>query len=180
MRILWVNTNFMHPTNKGGSIRTLEMLRHLHRWHEIHFVAIEDPAHPEGPSRSLEYSTRSYPFQHKVPARGSLAFYGQVARAWLSPLPLAMSRYRAPALGEALESLLAQGAFDRAVVDHLTPATYYPDLPRSLLFQHNVETVIWRRYAEQATNPVSRLAIRGSQGQYRICCTLPEDNAGGL
>lgn len=160
MRILWVNTNFMHPTNKGGSIRTLEMLRHLHRWHEIHFVAIEDPAYPEGPSRSPEYSARSYPFQHAVPARGSLAFYGQVARAWLSPLPLAMSRYRAPALGTALESLLAQGSFDRAVVDHLTPATYYPDLPRSLLFQHNVETVIWRRYAEQASNPVSRLYFR--------------------
>lgn len=157
MRILWVNTNFMHPTNKGGSIRTLEMLRHLHRWHEIHFVAIEDPLQPEGPARSSEYSTRSYASKHAVPARGSLAFYGQVARAWLSPLPLAMSRYRSPALGKTLQVLLKEGSFDRAVVDHLTPATYYPDLPRALLFQHNVETVIWRRYAEQASNPVSRL-----------------------
>jgi glycosyltransferase involved in cell wall biosynthesis len=160
MRILWVNTNFMHPTNKGGSIRTLEMLRHLHRWHEIHFVAIEDPAHPEGPARSAEYSTRSYASKHAVPARGSLAFYGQVASAWLSPLPLAMSRYRSPALGKTLQALLKEGAFDRAVVDHLTPATYYPDLPRALLFQHNVETVIWRRYAEQASNPVSRLYFK--------------------
>jgi hypothetical protein len=24
MKILWVNTNFMHPTTKGGQIRTLE------------------------------------------------------------------------------------------------------------------------------------------------------------
>ena len=37
MKTLWVNTNFMHPTTKGGQIRTLEMLRHLHRWHEIHY-----------------------------------------------------------------------------------------------------------------------------------------------
>jgi glycosyltransferase involved in cell wall biosynthesis len=160
MRILWVNTNFMHPTNKGGSIRTLEMLRHLHKWHEIHFAAIEDPSQPEGPARAPEYSTRAYPFQHAVPRRGSAGFYGQVARAWLSPLPLAMSRYRSPQMGQALRTLLRRESFDRAVVDHLTPATYYPDLPGALLFQHNVETVIWRRYAEQASNPVSQLYFR--------------------
>ena len=44
MKTLWVNSNFMHPTTKGGQIRTLEMLRHLHRWHEIHYVAIANPA----------------------------------------------------------------------------------------------------------------------------------------
>ena len=49
MKVLWVNTNFMHPTTKGGQIRTLEMLLHLHRWHEIHYVALENPALPEGP-----------------------------------------------------------------------------------------------------------------------------------
>src|SRR5678815_5533948 len=60
MKILWVNSNFMHPTNKGGSIRTLEMLRHLHERHEIHYAAIEQPRYAEGPARAGEYSTRSY------------------------------------------------------------------------------------------------------------------------
>ncbi len=54
MKILWVNANFMHPTNKGGSIRTLGILQHLARWHEIHYVAYENPEHPEGPARSGE------------------------------------------------------------------------------------------------------------------------------
>src|SRR4029079_18995986 len=67
MKILWVNSNFMHPTTKGGQIRTLEMLRHLHRWHEIHYVALENPALPEGPARAHEYSSRAYPFRHQVP-----------------------------------------------------------------------------------------------------------------
>ena len=56
MKTLWVNSNFMHPTTKGGQIRTLEMLRHLHRWHEIHYVALENPSQPEGPARAHEYS----------------------------------------------------------------------------------------------------------------------------
>ncbi len=43
MKILWVGPQFLHPTTKGGHIRTLEMLRHLHRWHEIHYLALEKP-----------------------------------------------------------------------------------------------------------------------------------------
>ena len=59
----------MHPTTKGGQIRTLEMLRYLHRWHEIHYVAIENPAYLEGPARSGEYSTRAYPFKFHIPEK---------------------------------------------------------------------------------------------------------------
>ena len=46
MRILWVATNFLHPTNKGGLIRTLGMLRRLSARHEIHYVAYADPRLP--------------------------------------------------------------------------------------------------------------------------------------
>ena len=77
MKILWVNPNFLHPTTKGGQIRTLEMLRCLHRDHEIHYVAFADPAHPEGPARAGEYSTASYPIAHQPPARGTAAFAAQ-------------------------------------------------------------------------------------------------------
>src|SRR5947207_9173360 len=79
VKILWVNTNFMHPTTKGGQIRTLEMLRRLHRRHEIHYVAIENPAYPEGPKRSGEYSTRSYPYRFEIASKTSAAFYWQLA-----------------------------------------------------------------------------------------------------
>ena len=48
VKILWVNANFLHPTTKGGQIRTLEMLKCLHRRHEMHYVAIENPNEPEG------------------------------------------------------------------------------------------------------------------------------------
>src|SRR5258706_11777220 len=103
MKILWVNTNFMHPTTKGGQIRTLEMLRRLHRRHEIHYVAIENPAHPEGPGRSGEYSTRAYPFQFDIPAKPSLAFYLQLAAGLFSSIPLAVSRFYPRKLGPFLE-----------------------------------------------------------------------------
>lgn len=160
MKLLWVNTNFMHPTTKGGQIRTLEMLRQLHRRHEIHYVAIEDPLHPEGPARAKEYCARAYPFQHRVRDKRSAGFALELAESLFDPMPLAIRRYHAPAMGAFLQRLIANERFDRAVVDFLNPASYFPDLERGVLFQHNVETMIWRRRAQHASDPLGRWYYR--------------------
>jgi polysaccharide biosynthesis protein PslH len=156
MKVLWVNTNFLHPTTKGGQIRTLEMLRHLHRWHEIHYVAIAGPGKTEGPARAHEYSAKAYPFSYRIPQKPSPAFLLQLAGGIFSSVPLAVSRFHPLGMTAFLEKLMARERFDRAVVDHLAPAAYFPDLPHAVLFQHNVETVIWRRHVEHASDPLSR------------------------
>jgi glycosyltransferase involved in cell wall biosynthesis len=156
MKVLWVNTNFLHPTTKGGQIRTLEMLRHLHRWHEIHYVAIENPAQPEGPAGAHEYSSKAYPFRHRIPDKSSPAFWGELAAGLFSSTPVAVGRFHPPGLGPFLEKLIRQERFDCAVADHLAPTAYFPDLARAVFFQHNVETVIWRRHAEHASGPLRR------------------------
>ena len=58
---------------------------------------------------------------------------------------------------EFLVELIRKERFDRAVVDHLAPTAYFPDLEHSMLFQHNVETMIWRRNVEHAASPLRRL-----------------------
>ncbi|MGH9720896.1 MAG: glycosyltransferase family 4 protein, partial [Bryobacteraceae bacterium] len=158
MKILWVNSNFMHPTTKGGQIRTLEMLRHLHRRHEIHYVAIK--GEPEGPARAGEYSTRNYPVRHEIPAKGKPAFLMQLAKGFFNPVPLAVSRFHPPSLGPFLEDLIQRERFDRAVVDHLAPTAYFPRLDRAVFFQHNVETVIWRRHVEHCSSPVRKIYFK--------------------
>ncbi len=156
MRILWVNTNFLHPTTKGGQIRTLEMLRYLHKWHEIHYVAIENPAQPEGPARAGEYSTKAYPFQHRIRDKRSPAFIWELMRGSFSKVPLAVSRFNPPGMGAFLQELMRRERFDAAVVDFLPPMAYFPDRAHSVLFQHNVEFMIWRRHAETASDPLRR------------------------
>jgi len=156
MKTLWVNTNFMHPTTKGGQIRTLEMLRHLHRRHEIHYVAIEKAHEPEGPARAGEYSFRAYPFKHHIRPKSSPLFWGELAKGLISAVPVAVERFHPPGMSEFLEGLIRKERFDCAVVDHLAPTAYYPDLPNAIFFQHNVETVIWRRHVEHATDPLRR------------------------
>jgi polysaccharide biosynthesis protein PslH len=156
MKVLWVNTNFLHPTTKGGQIRTLEMLRHLCRWHEIHYVAIAGPEQTEGPPRAHEYSAKAYPFSYRIPQKPSPAFLLQLVGGIFSPVPLAVGRFHPPGMTAFLEKLMARERFDRAVVDHLAPAAYFPDLRHAVLFQHNVETVIWRRRVEHASGPGGR------------------------
>ena len=160
MKLLWVKSDFLHPTTRGGQIRTLEILKRLHHRNEVHYVAFDDPAQPEGVARSKEYCTHAYPVAHKVPPRRSLAFAGQLAAGLISSLPVSVSRYRSAAMFRRILALQAQVKFDAVVCDFLTPAPNVPDIGNAVLFQHNIETAIWRRQVENASTPLHRAYLR--------------------
>ncbi len=151
MKLLWVKADFLHPTTRGGQIRTLEMLRRLHRNHEVHYVAFDDPAQPEGLARSSEYCAKAYPVAHRVPAKRSPAFALQLIAGLFSSLPVAASRYRSGAMRRQVQELIGRHRFDSMVCDFPFPAPNIPQLDACVLFQHNVESTIWNRYVEHAT-----------------------------
>jgi glycosyltransferase involved in cell wall biosynthesis len=160
MKILWVKSDFLHPTNRGGQIRTLEMLKCLHRRHEVHYVAFDDNGNPEGLKRSSEYCTRAYAVPHVVPPRRSIRFAGQLLQGLVLPLPVSVKRYASVRMKRQIEFLLENEKFDSLVCDFLFPAPNIPDISRAVLFQHNVESVIWRRHVEQAANQAKRAYFR--------------------
>jgi polysaccharide biosynthesis protein PslH len=160
MKILWACPLFLHPTTKGGQIRTLEMLRQLHRWNEVHFVALDSANNIEGIERSGEYCSRVYPVKHKVPAKTSPAFAAQFARYALSPVPLAVQRFASAAMRRRVAELVERERYDHIVCDFLAAAPNVPCLERAVLFQHNVETTIWQRREDTASNPLHRAVYR--------------------
>jgi glycosyltransferase involved in cell wall biosynthesis len=160
MKILWVKTDFLHPTTRGGQIRTLEMLRRLHLRHEIHYVAFDDPLNPEGVRRSPEYSTRSYPVPHQPVSKQSFRFAAQVAGGLFSRLPVSGTRFRSPAMRATIADLLSSRHFDAKVCDFLSPSACIEDMSGWVLFQHNVETAIWERRAQAARTPLHRAYLR--------------------
>ena len=151
MKLLWVKTDFLHPTTRGGQIRTLETLRRLHQWHEVHYVAFDDPAQPEGLDRSSEYCTKAYPVSHRVPEKTSAAFALQLAGGLFSRLPVAVSRYRSSAMRRQVKELMGREGFDAVVCDFLFPSPNFADFKDCVLFQHNVEAIIWKRYVEHSS-----------------------------
>jgi glycosyltransferase involved in cell wall biosynthesis len=169
MKILWIKTDFLHPTNRGGQIRTLEMIRQLHRRHEIHYVGLDTGEFREGPGRAGEDSSFHYAVPHKVPPRNSTAFLGQVLRGLLSPLPVAVARYQSRALRDKVVQLSAEHHFDAIVCDFLFPAVSLPDLRSATVFQHNVEAMIWRRHAQHGRTPLHRWYFRGQYKRMLVC-----------
>lgn len=160
MKILWVKSDFLHPTNRGGQIRTLEMLKCLHRRHEVHYVAFDDGQNPEGLKRSSEYCARAYAVPHIVPPRRSVRFAGQLLQGLVLPLPVSVQRYASDRMKRQIEFLLESQKFDSLVCDFLFPAPNIPDISRAVLFQHNVESMIWRRHVEQSANRAKRVYFR--------------------
>ena len=161
MKILWVKPDFLHPTNGGGQIRTLEMLKRLHQRHEIHFAALDLPQPGAGVSRSSEYCTKAYAVPHSVPRNFAPRFWWQAAASTSTGLPLTVLRYRSRALLRLVEILTQREKFDAIVCDFLASAANIPQLGNAVLFQHNVESVIWKRHAEQAPTPWHRAYASG-------------------
>jgi glycosyltransferase involved in cell wall biosynthesis len=150
MNILWVCPSFLHPTDRGGQIRTLGTLKELNKRHNIHFAALNPPGNTEGPAHANEYCSSFTAVDHTPPKRGSLRMLPQVVGSVLGTMPLAVSRYASTELRQKIRALIASRHFNAIVCDFLAAAPNVPELYKSVLFQHNVETTIWQRHAERA------------------------------
>jgi sugar transferase (PEP-CTERM/EpsH1 system associated) len=160
MKLLWVYSDFLHPTNRGGQIRTLETLKCLHRQHEVHYAGLWNPKFPEGPARAKEYASYVYPVQRTATEKTSPAFLLQLAKGLVSDLPVAVFRHQSDELRATVDRLIREQSFDHIVCDFLSSAPHFSDLSRAVLFQHNVEAMIWKRHVEHAGSPLRRYYFR--------------------
>ena len=159
MKILWVNPGFLHPTTRGGQIRTLETLKRLHQRHEIHYAGLDFPP-SNGIVRSCEYCSKVYAVPHSVPRKFGPRFCWHAVASASTGLPLTVLRYRSRALLHQVETLTRREGFDAVVCDFLASAENIPEPANSVLFQHNVESMIWKRHIEHAPTPWHRAFSR--------------------
>ena len=175
MKILWVNQYFLHPTERGGQIRTLGILKPLHARHEVHYAALEDPTSSAGRDAAPTFCSRAFAIPHHVVSRNSPRIALQVARHLaFSDLPLAVSRYESAALRETVMHLMATERYDAVVCDFAANGVNMPHLEGVVLFQHNVETTIFERHATHAATPLHRWffglqADRMRRYEARVC-----------
>ena len=165
MHILWIKTELLHPVDKGGRIRTYQMLRALASQHEVTYLTLDDgTAATDALRKANEYCTRVEVVTFTPPAKGSVGFYSALLGNLVSPLPYAIARYEVPALRERLRKICRERKVDVVVCDFLAPSINVPDdldVP-VVLFQHNVEAMIWERHAQVATHLIKK-AYMGEQ-----------------
>ncbi|HEX8634387.1 MAG TPA: glycosyltransferase [Pyrinomonadaceae bacterium] len=164
MRILWLKTELLHPVDKGGKIRTFHMLKELKREHHVTYLTLDDgSAAPDAAARAEEYCHELVRVEHRTRAKFSAGFYGELAANLVSPLPYFMKKYRSAGMRREIERLVAGNDFDVLVCDFLQPSVNVPArLPAAtVLFQHNVEAMIWKRHYEVQTNPLKKSYLYG-------------------
>ena len=159
MRLLWIKTSPLHPLTRGGDLRTYHLLRWLNEWHDVTFSGmVADPSQQEATLKATLYSS-SADWAHEPKATQSpdrLKFLWGALRNLLSPLPYAVERFASKAWRSRIEDLLERNEFDAVVCDFIFPAASLPWSSKDpkvpwIVFQHNVESMIWKRRADETS-----------------------------
>jgi glycosyltransferase involved in cell wall biosynthesis len=150
MRILWVKVGGLWPLNTGGRLRSFHTISELSRRHPVTLLTTHGPEEdPAELALRLPHCDRVQSFPHRPPKRGSLRLAGSLVRSWLCELPMDLWKWRVAPLRREVERLFGTGQVDLCVADFMMAV---PNVPLGgqvpvVLFQHNVEHMIWKRLA---------------------------------
>ena len=148
MRLLWVKLGGLWPPTSGGRLRSFHLVRELSKKNEVTLVTTHAPGDENGLAERLP-SCAVVSVPHEAPRQGSAAFLGALAASWASPLPVDLWKWRVPGLARRIGELVAEVRPDICIADFLVAV---PNIPvnahvPTVLFEHNVEHMIWRRLA---------------------------------
>ena len=159
MKILWLKTELLHPVDKGGKIRTYEMLKRLKSKYEVTYLTLAGSTRPRQATKlATEYCHRLITVPFADAPKHSPSFYRDLVVNLGSRLPYAIEKYRSNQMRREIERELQSATYDVVVSDFLVPSINLPFTGRAatILFQHNVESMIWRRHYESQTNPITK------------------------
>jgi len=161
MKILFIQNRILFPTNTGGRIRTLNVLRYLAKWHDVTYLCnleVGEESHCDA-MREVGLKLETIPWES--PALGELKFYFALALNMFSHLPFNVEKDNNPALRARAEQLVVQENYDLVICDfiHMVPIAKELSCRGSLLFQHNVEAQIFERYVATASNWLRRAVM---------------------
>ena len=159
MKVLWVKADKLLPVHCGGNIRTFGLIRELAAQHQLAFFSY----YGGEPDPQYEHDLQ----QHFPDAVCLCSGYGPPNALGyflhsLKSAPYAVSRFASSSVQARIKDWYDNRSFDVAVCDFLDAAVNFPQdltIP-TVLFQHNVESEIWRRHATTQANPVKNLIYR--------------------
>ena len=87
MRIVWIKTELLHPLDKGGRIRSYQMLRSLSRQHHVTYVCLDDGlAASDARERAREYAQEVVAEPCRAPPKMSVGFFAALLSITISSI----------------------------------------------------------------------------------------------
>lgn len=163
MHILWLKTELLHPVDKGGKIRSYNMLKELKRQHHITYLTLDAGVSPYAVSAAQEYCDELICIPYTPRGKFTASFYLDLLFNVGSSLPYAIAKYKSAGMRNQISDRLSKGDIDVLICDFLTPAVninFAHHCP-TVLFQHNVETMIWKRHYQVQQSPVKKSYLYG-------------------
>ncbi len=160
MKVLWVKAGKLLPVDSGGKIRSFNLLRELDARTDVTLLSYYGGARDRAYEQAL-----SDAFPRAVSVHTGAAGGSTVATAldycWraFNPAPYAVSKFSASRVRRLIAEWDTNARFDVSVCDFLSASLNFPARPRTptVLFQHNVESLLWQRQAATERHPVKRL-----------------------
>ena len=158
MRILWVKAGKILPVDTGGRIRSYNILRHLASRHDVRFLSYYPGERDADYERALGSAFRGGESFPAGATGGKVSQLFHFARHLPSPAPYAVAKFTDPRVRRRVREIVDRERPDVAVCDFLAPSLNFPErLPvPSVLFQHNVEHMLWARQARHERNPARK------------------------
>jgi polysaccharide biosynthesis protein PslH len=163
VKILWVKPGKLLPLDTGGKLRTYHILRHLWVAHNVTYLSYY------GGSKDANYEREiSGLFPGALPTFTGIPELTGLRRVvdYLTRLPHshpeAVSRFESAQIKQIVATSMAHREFDVAICDFLASAPNFPEnlaVP-TILFQHNVESILWQRRAQFEAKFVDRVVAK--------------------
>jgi len=167
-----------YPLTSGKRIRTLNLLRHLAGQYRITYLARRNAdAEEVAPAVELFKSLGITPViaAPPVPAKSGVRFYSRLAGNLFAPLPYSVATHASHDFRRAVNLLAERDPVDLWHCEWTPYAAALRDLRatdpglRWLVMAHNVESLIWQRYAETERQPLKRWYIRRQWHKWERC-----------
>jgi glycosyltransferase involved in cell wall biosynthesis len=151
MKILWIKPGKLLPLDTGGKLRTYNILRHLSASHDLTYVSYYGGRRDEAYEREvLNHLPGTFTVYTAAPDSTALERSLDYVRRIAWRAPHAVSKFTDPRVRKLVGEWIAQRRFDVAVCDFLSSTLNFPEhlATPTALFQHNVETLLWKRKAD--------------------------------
>jgi glycosyltransferase involved in cell wall biosynthesis len=151
MKILWVKPGKLLPLDTGGKLRTYNILRQLSATHELTYVSYYGGDPDQTYERDiLTHIPGTVPVSTGEPQLTGFARHLDYLRHLPERSPYSISKFAHAKVRKLLRAWIPERKFEVAVCDFLHSTLNFPKhlATPTALFQHNVESILWKRRAE--------------------------------
>jgi glycosyltransferase involved in cell wall biosynthesis len=160
VQILWVKAGKLLPVDTGGKIRSFNLLKQLALRHDVTLLSYYGGGYDAAYEQALRVEfPRALPMHTGPMDRSTASRLFDFARRSLSPAPYAVAKFASPHVHRQIVEWDRAGVFDVAICDFLAASLNFPASlgTPTVLFQHNVESMLWQRRADTEAHRLKRL-----------------------